>query len=133
MTNDRSGSTARTPWLRAALLALGLAAAAATAHAQTVTPSTLAGKVDPAPAVERAAAPSSADPVEGVTITGRRPAAVALIPDDKRAEYDQDVAREAAFRDYRASQPRITADDKDVGDPNQLSKDFPGLQSYLPK
>ncbi len=132
MRNDRSRLTARNRWLRAAFFALGLASAAAMAHAQTATPPTRAETASPAP-TERAAAASSPDPVEGVTVSGRRSDTGATIPDDKKAEFDAEAAREAAFREYRQSRPPLTADDKNVGDPNDQSKDFPGLQSYLPK
>jgi hypothetical protein len=71
--------------------------------------------------------------VAGVTVIGRRPDAGATIPDDKKAQLDEEAARQAAFREYRESRPRLTVDDKGISDPNDQSKDFPGLQSYLPK
>ena len=130
MRNDRFRLTARHLWLGSAFAALGLASA--TAHAQTEAPQH-AGPPGPADSAVVAAAPSTPNPVEGVDVTGRRPEVRALIPDDKRAEFDDEVAREAAFRAYRQSTPPLTSDDKGVGDPNDQSKDFPGLQSYLPK
>jgi len=134
MRNDRSRSIARNRWLRPAFFALGLAsaAAAAAALAQTAPPPSRAETAPPAPP-ERAAAASNPQPVEGVTVNGRRADTGAPIPDDKKAEYDAEAAREAAFREYRRSRPPLTTDDKGVSDPNDQSKDFPGLQSYLPK
>jgi hypothetical protein len=132
MRNDRSRFIARNRWLCSAFFALGLASAAATALAQTPTPPNRAETGPPAPP-ERAPAAANPDPVEGVTVTGRRADTGANIPDDKKAEFDAEAAREAAFRDYRQSRPPLTPDDKGVSDPNDQSKDFPGLQSYLPK
>ena len=126
--NDRSRLNDRSPWLRAAVLALGLATASASAHAQTATYPAEAKKAGP-PTPAPAAAPNS---VEGVTVSGRRSDTGAPIPDDKKAAYDQEAAREAAFREYRESRPPISPDAKGVSDPNDLSRDYPGLQSYLP-
>jgi hypothetical protein len=140
MRNDRSYLTPRlTPrsrWMRPAALALGLASAAAMAHAQAVTPPAPAEKAGPPAAAAGSAAAAAAanpSPVQGVTVNGRRPDTGAPIPDDKKAAYDAEAAREAAFRDYRASRPPLNPDAKGVVDPNDQSKDFPGLQSYLPK
>lgn len=130
MRNDRSLFTARNHWLRSAVFTLGLAAAA-TAHAQTTAPPAQAK--DGPPAAPGSASAAANPAVEGVTVQGRRPDTGAIIPDDKKAQYDADVAKEAAFRDYRASRPPLDPDSKGIVDPNDQSKDFPGLQSYLPK
>lgn len=132
MRNDRSHLTARNRWLRSAVFALGLAAAA-TAQAQTTAPPARAGKDGPPAPTQSAATPANPNSVEGVTVQGRRPDQPAIIPDDKKAQYDADVAREAAFRDYRASRPPLNPDAKGISDPNDQSRDFPGLQHYLPQ
>lgn len=134
MRNDRFRLTARYRWLRSAFFALGLAFAAGAALAQSAAPPNRA-ETAPAAPPERAAAASNPDTVEGVTVKGRdrRADTGATIPDDKKAEFDEEAAREAAFREYRESSPRLPADDKGISDPNDQSKDFPGLQSYLPK
>ena len=127
MRNDHFRLIARHRWLQSAFFAFGLAFAATTVLAQTVTPPNRAESGAPP------AASSNPQPVEGVTVNGRRADTGAAIPDDKKAEYDAEAAREAAFREYRQSRPPLTTDDKGVSDPNDQSKDFPGLQSYLPK
>ena len=133
MRNDRSRLTARNRRLCSAFFALGLASAAATAQAQTAAHPTPAKEAGPPAPPEQAAAASTPDPVEGVTVSGRPADTGATIPADKKAEFDEEAARDAAFRAYRASRPPLTADHTGVGDPNDQSKDFPGLQSYLPK
>lgn len=133
MRNDRARLTARNRWLPSALFALGLASVAAMAQAQAAAPPTPAKEAGPPAPSEHAAAASAPDPVEGVTVSGRRADTGATIPADKKAEFDEQAAREAAFRAYRASKPPLTADHTGIVDPNDQSKDFPGLQSYLPK
>jgi hypothetical protein len=134
MRNDRSHLAARNRWLRSAFFALGLASAVATAHAQTAAPARTPKASPPAPP-EQAAPASDSDSVEGVVVNGRdrNPDTGATIPADKKAEFDAEAARQAAFRQYRQSRPPLTADQKDVGDPNDQSQDFPGLQGYLPR
>jgi hypothetical protein len=130
--------TVRHRWIGPAVFALGLASAAAAAQAQTTAPPVGAQEAgsralpQSASTSAPAATPAPADTVEGVTVTGRRPDTGPPIPDDKKAAYDAEVAREAAFRAYRASTPRLDANEKGVADPNDLSKDFPGLKSYIP-
>jgi hypothetical protein len=70
--------------------------------------------------------------VEGVTVQVPVPQIAPSIPDDERARFDAEVARQAAFREYRESRPGLTYDNHGVGDPNDLAADFPGLQAYLP-
>jgi len=132
MTHDRSCSAGRHPGLRPALLALGLASAAAVAQAQTPPPPGPGAPLAPPTAAAAGAATSNPDTVTGVTVEGRRPDAGVNIPDDKKAAYDAEVAREAAFRAYRQSTPKLTTDNKGLNDPNEMSRDFPGLQSYVP-
>ena len=135
MSNDRPCLTGRSRWLRSAFFAVGLAAAAATAHAQTGAPPTRTEKAGPPTPAEQAAPAPTPDSVEGVTVNGRARNADtgANIPPDKKAELDEEAARQAAFRDYRDSRPPLTTDEKNIGDPNDQSKDFPGLQSYIPR
>jgi hypothetical protein len=127
MSNDRSRLTARHRWMRSAIFALGLASAAAMAHAQAAAP-----PAEPQKAGPPAPPGGAADPLAGVTVTGRRPDTGRPIPDDKKAQFDAEVAREAAFQEYRRSTPSLQPNDKGIADPNDLSKDFPGLQSYIP-
>jgi hypothetical protein len=118
-------------WIAPAAIALWLAASA-TAQAQPAAAPILPTNTAPtAPPVGTASTPDT-DPVDSVTVLSRRPEIRTPIPDAKRAQYDADVAKEAAFRAYRASRPQIIGDSKGVSDPNDDSKDFPGLQSYLP-
>ncbi len=113
--------------MRSALFALGLASAAATAQAQTE-------KNNPPTPPESVAATPNPDAVEGVTVDApARRRLEADIPADKLAGFDAEAAKDEAFRNYRKSTPPLTADARDVGDPNDQSTNFPGLQTYLPK
>jgi hypothetical protein len=135
MINPFALSTARRPLLLCAVLALGFASDALTAQAQTQTQTQTAPAsppTKPAAAAPNAAA-AAASPLGEVTIKGVRRRPDANIPPDKRAEYDAAVAREDAFRRYRASQPPMPADAKGVTDPNALSVDYPGLHTLAPK
>ena len=124
MTKDRADRIAP------AAIALWIAVAGA-AQAQPAAAPIL--PTNTAPAAPQVGAAATPDAVNGVTVFGgRRPDIPAPIPDDKRAKYDADVAKEAAFRAYRASRPAIVSDSKGVSDPNDDSADFPGLHSYLP-
>jgi hypothetical protein len=126
MTSYRSDFTARLAG--SALFALGLAATAATAHAQTdrgqapTTPPSVTGPAVAGPSIPR----DNPEAVAGVTVEGRARPALSNIPKDKLEEFDAAAAHDAAFRSYRESTPRISAD------PNDQSKDFPGLQAYVP-
>jgi hypothetical protein len=121
----------RTRWIAPAVVALGLAVCTA-AQAQPAATNILPTNTAPTAAPVGAASTPENEPADGVTVYARRPERSAPIDDDKRAQYDADVAKEAAFREYRASRPPIAADTKGVSDPNDDSADFPGLGSYLP-
>jgi hypothetical protein len=79
---------------------------------------------------QTATAPAKAPPasqpsaVEGVTVDAPRPRAP--VPADKAAEYSAEAAKTEAWRKYRESTPPLTKD------PNDMSKDFPGLKTYVP-
>ena len=105
----------RRSWLLAVVGAALAAAAAPLALAQT-TPDKPA---QPAPAAK----PSS---LEGVTVNAARRPALG-VPPAKAAAYAGEAAKSEAWRKYRASKPPLTAD------PNDQSKDYPGLKTYLPK
>jgi hypothetical protein len=121
MRSHRALFAARCRLMGSALFALGLASAAATAQAQTeqgAPPST----------PEPIAAPTNPNPVAGVTVEApTRRSGVRAIPPDKAAAFDAEAAKDEAFRKYRQSTPPLAAD------PNDQSKDFPGLQAYVPK
>ena len=109
-----------------AVLALGLASASAAALAQSqpdqpvaVPEQTAAGAQPDAPAAQ----PSS---VEGVTVNARARTDLGRIPPEKKAAFDAEAATDKAWRDYRRSTPPLT------NNPNDDSKDYPGLQSLLP-
>ena len=135
MTNDRTPSTARRRSARLAVLAVGLALAAPAAWAQsTPDKAPTATERDAAPAQPGAepapwpgAAPVPPNNLEGVTVNAQRPQSGNAIPDDKAAAYTAEVAKAKAWQDYRKSTPRATSD------PNDLSKDYPGLQTLLPE
>jgi len=138
MTNNRALQTASWRLTLLAVLALGLAP---TAQAQgepdkpaaASTPDASASKADAA-AVSRADAQAAQQdagtPAPGsvgeVTVTGSQPHAVG-IPAKKAADLADDAAKNEAWRKYRDSTPPLTRD------PNDQSKDFTGLQTYVPK
>lgn len=126
MSNNRVLPTARRSLMLSAAFALGFAL---TAQAQSqsdhpaVAPSPASAATEPA-----AAAPwpgSAPGAVEGVTVKAARPGFG--VPAEKATAYDAEAAKNEAFRKYRKSTPPLT------GDPNDDSKDFPGLQTYIPK
>lgn len=133
MRNDSSPLTARCRWMGAAFIALALTSVAAMAQAQTAAPQAQTDKANPPKSPERPDATPGPAPVEGVTVDAARRPRDANIPADKAAEYDAAAAKDEAFRKYRDSTPPLSADSKGLGDPNDQSKDFPGLQSYIPK
>jgi hypothetical protein len=132
MKNDRPHFSAFYRSVGSALFALGLASAAATAQAQTTKDG------PPTPAERGAETPNPANSapsaVEGVTVAApARPPLAQYGSDENKARFDAEAAKHAAFRAYRQSTPPLTTDDiKGVGDPNDLSKDYPGLEAYLP-
>ena len=100
-----------------ATLVLGLTSAA---HAQT-------DKDKPAAAAPPVAAAPVPNKVEGVNVDAPRPAGGFGVPPDKAADYDAQAAKDKAFRDYRKSTPPISSS------PTEETKDFPGLQTYIPQ
>lgn len=125
MTNNSAPFVRRHRPVLLAALALGLAAGTSAALAQDQP----AAAREPVPAPSRGAAgPSAPSDVEEVTVNAPRvrPENLAVSP-EKRAALDAEAAQDQAWRDYRRSTPPLTSD------PNDLSKDFPGLQTYLPK
>jgi hypothetical protein len=119
-----------TAWCGLTLLAgfaPGLASAAPAAPAP-------GGQNKPVAAPEPGAAapsqPGAADAppgsVEGVTVNATRSGAIG-VPPDKAAAFAAQAAKDEAFRKYRESTPPLT------GDPNDQSKDFPGLHTYVPQ
>jgi hypothetical protein len=119
-------------WMAPATIALWLGVCA-TAQAQPAAAPIRPTNTAPTAAPLGAASTPAANSVDDVTVLSRRPETYSSIPAAKRAQFDADVAKEAAFRAYRASRPQIVTDSKGISDPNDDSQDFPGLQSYLPK
>jgi hypothetical protein len=122
MTNNRVFLPALSCSTLLAVFALGLASAAqAQAQAQN-------DQDKPAAASEPGAAASKPGSVEGVTVNAPPPLAARLgVPPEKAAEYAAEAAQNKAWSDYRKSTPPVTSD------PNDQSKDYPGLQTYIPK
>lgn len=124
MMTARSLAAPQALW---AALALGVAAAPA-AQAQTAPAQTAQADAEKAaPAAPGVRADPKASGVEGVTVKAPRARPdLARIPPDKAAGFADEAAKNQAWKDYRRSTP-----DSGV-DPNALSKDFPGLQAYVP-
>jgi hypothetical protein len=113
MNNHRALFTAARRLLLLAVFAPGLAAA-----------QTPAAPAKAPPASPSSGAPSQPDTVEGVTVDAARPHAP--VPADKAADYAAEAAKTEEWRKYRESTPPLTKD------PNDMSKDFPGLKTYVP-
>lgn len=64
--------------------------------------------------------------IGGVVVEVPRPEPEPMIPADKRAAYDADVAKAEAWKRYRRSMPPLSAGTIEQG------ADYPGLQSLLP-
>jgi hypothetical protein len=105
-----------------ALFAPGIALAAPAANPPAPAP---ADPVKPAAASEPGAAASKPSDVEGVTVSGARPAIGT--PPDKKAALAAEAAKDEAWRNYRKSTPPLT------NNPNDDSRDFPGLQVTAPQ
>jgi len=118
MTNNRALLVAGCHLMLLAVLALGLALEAPTARAQS-EPDKPAAPSEPSAA---AAKPGS---VAEVTVTAPQTKPIG-IPPEKAAALAAEAAKNEAWRKYRESTPPLTRD------PNDQSKDFPGLQSYVP-
>lgn len=111
-------------WSRLTLLAvfaLGFAWEAPTAQAQAQ------GEPDKSAAASKpgAAAPEPSSVTE-VTVNAP-PAHVFGVPPAKAAALAAEAAKNEAWRKYLESMPPQTRD------PNDLAKDFPGLQTYVPQ
>ena len=120
MNNNRALLTACRRLTPLAAFALGLALAAPAAQAQS-DPNKPAASSAPS----SAAAAKPGDPGE-VTVRAPRARTAIGIPPAKAAALADEAAKNEAWRKYRESTPRLTRD------PNDQSKDFPGLQSYVP-
>ncbi len=116
MRNNRAFAAGRRRLALLAVFVPGLASAAPIAPDQ--------GKHEkPAAASEPA---SEASGVEGVTVNAPRSRSIG-IPAEKEAAFAAEAAKNEAWRKYRESTPPLTSD------PNDQSKDFPGLQAYIPQ
>jgi hypothetical protein len=121
MRNNRALLMACRRLMLLAIFAPGLASAAATAPAK-------GEQEKPAAASEPSAAVPEPNGVEGVTVNAPRPVPGAKsVPPEDAAAFAAEAAKDQAWRDYRKSTPPLTCD------PNDLSKDFPGLQTYIPQ
>ena len=118
--NNRVLLTARLMLL--AVCAFGLAAAGQTARAQGEPDNPAAASKPTAPAAKPSIWASPPSSVDGVTVNAqrRRPD----IPAEKAAAYEVEAAKAEAWRKYRRSMPPLT------NDPNDDSKDFPGIQIH---
>ena len=127
MTIDRAPSKARRHAILMAVLALGLASAAAATHAQSKTGQPSASPEQGAAPSQPDAAPAQPSSVEGVTVNVRPRTDLGRISPEKKAALDEEAAKDQAWRDYRKSTPPLT------NNPNDDSKDYPGLQTLLPQ
>jgi hypothetical protein len=119
MRNNRALLTACCRLMLLAVFALGLASEAPTAQAQS-------GPDKPAAASKPSAAASTPSSVADVTVTAPRPRSIGVGP-AKAAALAAEAAKNEAWRKYRESTPPLTRD------PNDQSKDFPGLKTYVPQ
>ncbi len=126
MRNNRVLLTAHCRLMLLAVFALGLVSAAPTAQAQSEPDKPAAAPEPNAAASEPGAAASKASSVEGVTVNARPGSGALGVPPAKAAAYADEAAKNEAWRKYRESTPPLTSN------PNDLSKDFPGLQAYIP-
>lgn len=102
-----------------AVLALGLASEAPTAQAQSE-------HKKPAAASKPSAQASESSSAAEVTVNAPRRRVIG-VPPAKAAALAAEAAKNEAWRKYRESAPPLTRD------PNDQAKDFPGLQSYVPR
>ena len=139
MKTNRALLTADRRLMLLAVFALGLASAAPAAQAQdeqdkpaaAAQPDAAASKADAA-AVSRADAQAAQQdagtPAPGsvgeVTVTGAQRRAIGVSA-AKAADLAADAAKNEAWRKYRDGTPPRSRD------PNDQSKDFPGLQTYV--
>jgi len=109
-----------------AVFALGLASQAPTAQAQSQPDKSAAASKSGAADSKPGAAASEPSSVPEVTVDAP-PSQVSRVPPAKAAALAAEAAKNEAWRKYRDSMPPLTRD------PNDLAKDFPGLQSYAPQ
>lgn len=83
--------------------------------------------VRPAGQAQSGASVSNPPTVGGVIVQApRQPSKLGEIPPDKKAAYDEEVAKAEVWKRYRKSTPPATASTLDQ------ANDYPGLQSLLP-
>jgi hypothetical protein len=127
MKNNRALLTACRRLTPLAAFAVGLALVAPAAQAQG-EPDKPAASSTPSPAASKPAATPSKPGHEGeVTVRAPRARTVIGVPPDKAAGFADEAAKNEAWRKYRESTPPLTRD------PNDQSKDFPGLHADVPK
>lgn len=112
--------TVRRRLMLLAVSAFGLASAAPAAQAQSEPDKPAAASEPTPPASKPNIWTSPPSGVEGVTVNAqrRRPD----VPTEKAAAYGAEAAKTEAWRKYRRSMPPLT------DNPNDDSKDFPGIQ-----
>ena len=110
--------------------AIGFALPASVALAQAPVPAPVdqgaSQNVSPNGKPDSDAAVAKPASVGGVIVQAPRPEPEAQIPADKRAAFDEEVAKSEAWKRYRKSIPPTN-----VGTLEQAD-DYPGLQSLLP-
>lgn len=103
--------------------AIGLSLRPSTAVAQAAQAQGAQGEK-----AEEQAAGSKPASVGGVIVQAPRPESkVQQIPPDKKAAFDEEAAKDEAWKRYRKSTPPLS--DGTLGQ----AKDYPGLQSLLPQ
>jgi hypothetical protein len=118
--NNRALLTACCRLTLLGVFALGLASEASTAQPQNE-------RDKPATASKPSAAASKPGSGKDVIVNAPRPPRVIGIPPAKAAALAAEAAQNEAWRKYRESTPPLTRD------PNDQSKDFPGLKTYVPQ
>lgn len=94
----------------------------------SLAPSMAAAQAVQGEKAEERAADSKSASVGGVIVQAPRPESkVQQIPPDKKAAFDEEAAKDEAWKRYRKSTPPLS--DGTLGQ----AKDYPGLQSLLPQ
>ena len=109
-----------------ASVAIGLTSGAAFAQGQPAKPAAAASGPNASAPDPNAAAPAPSS-VEGVTVSATQSRPSLGVPPDKAAVYAAQAAQDEAWRKYRQSTPPLTKD------PNEMAKDYPGLQTFVPQ